>query len=128
MRCFDGPANQGDAPGACVDVGLHRRRDRARRSAARPDHPRRAHAGVPRPAGRPALKSKDVLDWLQRAIEEHGAPRYLRSDNGPEFIAKAVQQWLKDNVVKTLYIEPASPWQNGFEESFHGRFRDERRH
>lgn len=72
-----------------------------------------------------ALKSRDVLEWLRQAIEEHGAPRYLRSDNGPEFIAKAVQQWLKDNGVKTLYIEPGSPWQNGFVESFHGRFRDE---
>ncbi|HAM71926.1 MAG TPA: IS3 family transposase [Verrucomicrobiales bacterium] len=72
-----------------------------------------------------ALKSKDVLDWLGRAIQVHGAPEHLRSDNGPEFIAKAVQQWLKDRGVKTLYIEPGSPWQNGFVESFHGRFRDE---
>jgi len=72
-----------------------------------------------------ALKAKDVLEWLQRAIQEHGAPAYLRSDNGPEFIATLVQQWLKENGVKTLYIEPGSPWQNGFVESFHGRFRDE---
>lgn len=72
-----------------------------------------------------ALKSKDVLEWLQRAIQEHGAPSYLRSDNGPEFIATLVQRWLKENGVKTLYIEPGSPWQNGFVESFHGRFRDE---
>jgi transposase InsO family protein len=72
-----------------------------------------------------ALKSKDVLEWLQRAIEEHGAPGYLRSDNGPEFIATAVQRWLKEAGVKTLYIEPGSPWQNGFVESFHGRLRDE---
>ena len=72
-----------------------------------------------------ALKSRDVLEWLRKAIGEHGAPQYLRSDNGPEFIATAVQQWLKDHGVKTLYIEPGSPWQNGFVESFHGRFRDE---
>jgi putative transposase len=72
-----------------------------------------------------ALKSKDVLEWLQRAIEQHGAPKYLRSDNGPEFIAKIVQQWLREQNIKTLYIEPGSPWQNGFVESFHGRFRDE---
>lgn len=71
------------------------------------------------------LRSEDVLEWLQKAIEEQGAPEYLRSDNGSEFIAKIVQQWLKDNAVKTIYIEPASPWQNGFVESFHGRFRDE---
>ena len=72
-----------------------------------------------------ALRSADVLEWLQKAIEQHGAPKYLRSDNGSEFIAKIVQGWLKNNRIKTLYIEPGSPWQNGFVESFHGRFRDE---
>lgn len=49
----------------------------------------------------------------------------MRSDNGSEFIAKMVQRWLKENGIKTIYIEPGSPWQNGFVESFHGRFRDE---
>jgi len=72
-----------------------------------------------------ALKSRDVLEWLQRAIQKHGAPKYLRSDNGPEFIAKVVQQWLAKAKIQTIYIEPGSPWQNGFVESFHGRFRDE---
>jgi transposase InsO family protein len=72
-----------------------------------------------------ALKSADVLEWMGRAIDKHGAPRYLRSDNGPEFIAKIVQGWLKENEIKTIYIDPGSPWQNGFVESFHGRFRDE---
>jgi transposase InsO family protein len=72
-----------------------------------------------------ALRSADVLAWLQKAIEAHGAPAYLRSDNGSEFIAKIVQQWLALNHIKTIYIEPGSPWQNGFVESFHGRFRDE---
>jgi putative transposase len=72
-----------------------------------------------------ALKAADVLAWLQQAIGQHGAPEYLRSDNGSEFIAKIVQRWLKANRIKTLYIEPGSPWQNGFVESFHGRFRDE---
>ena len=72
-----------------------------------------------------ALRAEDVLTWLQKAIEEHGAPEHLRSDNGPEFIAQAVQQWLRDNQIKTIYIDPGSPWQNGFVESFHGRFRDE---
>jgi putative transposase len=72
-----------------------------------------------------ALKAADVLAWLQQAIGQHGAPEYLRSDNGSEFIAKSVQRWLKENRIKTLYIEPGSPWQNGFVESFHGRFRDE---
>jgi len=72
-----------------------------------------------------ALRSTDVLEWLQKAIAQHGAPKYLRSDNGSEFIARIVQRWLKENQIKTLYIEPGSPWQNGFVESFHGRFRDE---
>ena len=72
-----------------------------------------------------ALKSADVLAWLQKAIGQHGAPEFLRSDNGSEFIARIVQRWLKDNGIKTIYIEPGSPWQNGFVESFHGRFRDE---
>lgn len=72
-----------------------------------------------------ALRSEDVLEWLKKAIEEHGAPAYLRSDNGSEFIAQTVQRWLAEKQIKTIYIEPASPWQNGFVESFHGRFRDE---
>jgi transposase InsO family protein len=72
-----------------------------------------------------ALRSEDVLEWLKKAVQEHGAPEYIRSDNGSEFIARAVQQWLAENRIKTIYIEPGSPWQNGFVESFHGRFRDE---
>ena len=72
-----------------------------------------------------ALRSQDVLLWLKKAIEQHGAPEYLRSDNGSEFIARTVQQWLAENRIKTIYIDPGSPWQNGFVESFHGRFRDE---
>jgi len=72
-----------------------------------------------------AMKAADVLHWLQQAVAQHGAPAFLRSDNGSEFIAKIVQRWLKENQIKTIYIEPGSPWQNGFVESFHGRFRDE---
>ncbi len=72
-----------------------------------------------------ALRSAEVLHWLQRAIAEQGAPDYLRSDNGPEFIAKELQLWLAAHHIKTIYIDPGSPWQNGFVESFHGRFRDE---
>ena len=71
------------------------------------------------------MKAADVLHWLEKAVAQHGAPEYLRSDNGSEFIAKIVQRWLQDNRIKTIYIEPGSPWQNGFVESFHGRFRDE---
>ena len=65
------------------------------------------------------------LARLERAIQEHGAPVFPRSDKGPEFIAKEVQRWLADNQIKTIYIDPGSPWQNGCVESFHGRFRDE---
>jgi len=72
-----------------------------------------------------ALKAADVLHWLQKAVAQHGAPEYLRSDNGSEFIAQVVQRWLEGKQIKTIYIEPGSPWQNGFVESFHGRFRDE---
>ena len=52
-----------------------------------------------------ALKSSDVLEWIERAIAEHGSPAYLRSDNGPEFIAREVQRWLAANQIKTIYIE-----------------------
>lgn len=72
-----------------------------------------------------ALKSGDVINLVQGAIAQHGAPDHIRSDNGPEFIAKELQRWLAANKIKTLYIEPGSPWQNGFVESFHSRFRDE---
>lgn len=85
------------------------------------EHTRECH--VLRPER--ALRSSDVLAWLERAIQEHGAPAFLRSDNGPEFIAKEVQRWLAANQIKTICIDPGSPWQNGFVESFHGRFRDE---
>jgi transposase InsO family protein len=72
-----------------------------------------------------ALRSADVLEWLQKAIEEQGAPQYLRSDNGPEFIAYAIQDWLKEKNVKTIYITPGSPWENAYIESFHDKLRDE---
>ena len=72
-----------------------------------------------------ALKSTDVIALVGQAIEQHGAPEFIRSDNGSEFIAHELQAWLAPERIKTIYIEPASPWQNGFVESFHGRFRDE---
>jgi len=71
------------------------------------------------------LKSEDVLDCLEEAINNNGIPEFIRSDNGSEFIAKIVKDYLKDMGIKTLYIEPGSPWQNGFAESFNGRFREE---
>ncbi|MBL8992366.1 MAG: IS3 family transposase [Spirochaetia bacterium] len=71
------------------------------------------------------IKSGDVLEWLQKAIGKNGAPKYLRSDNGSEFIANIVQDYFENHGIKTIYIDPGSPWQNGFVESFHSRFRDE---
>ena len=52
-------------------------------------------------------------------------PEHIRSDNGTEFIAGKIQRWLRENQIKSLYIEPGSPWQNGYIESYHSRFRDE---
>lgn len=72
-----------------------------------------------------AIKSEDVLRALQSAIEMHGAPEYIRSDNGSEFIAHIIQRWLMENKIKTIYIDPGCPWQNGYAESFNSRFRQE---
>ena len=56
---------------------------------------------------------------------QYGVPGYIRSDNGPEFIATKVQKWLRDSQIKAIYIDPGSPWQNGYIEGFHSRFRYE---
>ena len=66
-----------------------------------------------------------MLVILQQLADIWGAPAFIRSDNGPEFIAQIIQDWCHMAAVQTLYIEPGSPWQNGFIESFHSRFRDE---
>jgi len=71
------------------------------------------------------IGSHDVIALVQAAIAAHDAPQFIRSDNGPEFIAKDLQRWLAEQNIKTIYITPASPWENGFVESFHSRFRDE---
>ena len=71
------------------------------------------------------LTANQVLTTLWQTMMQHGIPAYIRSDNGSEFIAGKVQQWLRENGIKTIYIDPGSPWQNGYIESFHSRFRDE---
>jgi transposase InsO family protein len=71
------------------------------------------------------ITADQVLGVLKKAMIQYRAPDYIRSDNGPGFIATKVQQGLKDHQIKTIYIEPNSPWQNGYIESFHSRFRDE---
>jgi putative transposase len=71
------------------------------------------------------LASDDVLQLLTELFVEHGAPDHIRSDNGPEFVATAVREWLGRVGVTTLFIEPGSPWENGYCESFNGKLRDE---
>ena len=75
-----------------------------------------------------SITSEDAIDTLAELFSMHGVPRRLRSDNGPEFIAKAIQDWLHQIGVEVLYIEPGSPWQNGLCESFNSRLRDEYLH
>jgi putative transposase len=72
-----------------------------------------------------SITSEDVIDTLAELFAMRGVPRHIRSDNGPEFIARAIQRWLAQVEVETLYVEPGSPWENGFAESFHSRLRDE---
>jgi transposase InsO family protein len=72
-----------------------------------------------------SIRAVDVLASLGEAIGRYGAPAHIRSDNGPEFIAYAIQDWLEQKQIKAIYIQPGSPWENGHIESFHDKFRDE---
>ena len=72
-----------------------------------------------------SLKHDDVLAVLTDLFTRHGQPEYIRSDNGSEFTAIAVREWLEKLKVQTLYITPGSPWENGYNESFNGKLRDE---
>jgi len=71
------------------------------------------------------LNSYDLIETLADVMLEHGVPEHIRSDNGPEFVALKLRQWLSAVGAKTLYIEPGSPWENGYCESFNGKLRDE---
>jgi putative transposase len=71
------------------------------------------------------ITSRDVIEQLYELFILRGVPEHIRSDNGPEFTAKAIRQWLSNIGVKTLYIEPGSPWENGYNESFNGKLQDE---
>jgi transposase InsO family protein len=71
------------------------------------------------------LNSTDVLETLADVMIDRGTPQYIRSDNGPEFIALALRQWIADVGTQTAFIEPGSPWENGFCESFNSKLRDE---
>lgn len=72
-----------------------------------------------------SITAHDVVRDLERLVQERGVPEFIRSDNGPEFVAHAVKNWIAKKGFKTLFIEPGSPWQNAYIESFNSRFRDE---
>ena len=72
-----------------------------------------------------SIRSGRVIDVLTRLMSAHGPPAYLRSDSGPEFVSHAILQWLTDAHIETAIIDPGKPWQNGTNESFNGKFRDE---
>ena len=74
---------------------------------------------------RTKMGAEDVLEALYPLLLRHGSPEYIRSDNGPEFTAHRVRDWLEKLDVGTLFIEPGSPWENGYVESFNGKLRDE---
>lgn len=71
------------------------------------------------------ITARGVSQALEEMMERYGTPEYVRSDNGPEFIADHLKGWLMKRGIRTLYIEPGHPWENGFVESFNGKFRDE---
>jgi len=71
------------------------------------------------------ITSEDVINQLYHLFLFRGVPKHIRSDNGPEFMAKAIRKWLMAMGVQTLFIEPGSPWENGYIESFNGKLRDE---
>lgn len=72
-----------------------------------------------------SIRSGRVIEVLSRLVSIHGAPKYLRSDNGPEFVSRAVLRWLAQANIDTACSDPGKPWQNGSNESFNGKFRDE---
>ena len=72
-----------------------------------------------------SMKAVDVIDALSQVFLVRGVPQHIRSDNGPEFIARALRRYLEHASVGTLYVAPGAPWENGYAESFHGRLRDE---
>lgn len=72
-----------------------------------------------------SIRSKRVIEVLSQLASVHGAPRYLRSNNGPEFVSHAILKWAAENGLEMALSDPGKPWQNGADESFNGKFRDE---
>jgi putative transposase len=71
------------------------------------------------------IRSRRVIEVLSKLVSVRGAPRYLRSDNGPEFVSNRILEWIEESKIGSALIDPGKPWQNGANESFNGRFRDE---
>jgi putative transposase len=71
------------------------------------------------------IRSARVIEVPTQLVSVHGAPRYLRSDNGPEFVARAILRWLQTAAIETAFIDAGKPWRNGADESFNGKFRDQ---
>jgi len=72
-----------------------------------------------------SIRSGRVIEVLSKLVSVHGSPKHLRSDNGPEFVSRAILKWLTQANIDTAHIDPGKPWQNGTNESFNGKFRDE---
>ena len=72
-----------------------------------------------------SIRSGRVIEVLSKLVSVHGSPQHLRSDNGPEFVSRAVLKWLNNANIDSAHIDPGKPWQNGNNESFNGKFRDE---
>jgi len=72
-----------------------------------------------------SIRAVDAITVIEAAIHRYGLPEHLRSDNGPEFIAYAIRDWMANNDIKTIYIKPGAPWEQPFIESFHDKLRDE---
>jgi transposase InsO family protein len=109
---------------ACVELRLRECDDARRQNAADADADRRIHPGVPGdPCGQKAWRY-EVIEALADVMLFRGIPENIRSDNGP-FVAKELREWLAKVGTGTLYIEPGSPWENCYCESFNGKLRDE---
>jgi putative transposase len=108
-----------------VELRLRHRPNRGWALAEDDAHRGRVQQGVPHHRGREEHHRGGCRKTLATLFERRGEPSFIRSDNGPEFIAQAVKRWLEASGVKTLYIEPGSPWENAYSETFISRLGDE---
>ena len=106
-------------------LGLHSRPNGRRQAAEVAGDHGRIHAGVPGVGSQSGHHRDKILDVLTNLFLMRGVPKHIRSDNGPEFIAKAIERHASVAGLEMLYVEPSIPWENGFAESFFIRLRDE---